>query len=178
MVLMEVVPVARGWNAAAGLPPAVLWKGPISEANADKVQDANHPDVFFASTSTHRTVPFKYKYIAEHAVGLYHIYEYHRKTTGDIVLVRQVSQVPMIISLRCIRQFHQHTRIVGTLMSGDIVYLKDVHVDDGCKAGVVRKEVHARLIELDKISKLRKVKLIDESAFEIKGNKWIVKPRQ
>ena len=123
-------------------------------------------------------MPFKYRYIGEHAVGLNHIYEYHRKTTGDVVLVRQMSEVPLVISIRVIRQFYQFHRITGSLLSGEIVYLKDVHLEDGCKGSVVKREVHDRLIELDRISKLRKVRLVDDSAFEVKGNRWVVKPRR
>ncbi len=178
MVLMEVVSVDRGWTLASGIPVASAWKGPISEANVTKVQNANHPDVFFAATSDHKTVPFKYRYINEYVVGLDHIYEYHRKTTGDVVLVRPVSEVPFVISIRVIRQFYQYNRITGSLLSGEIVFLKDVHLDEGCKAYVLKREVHDHLIQSNRVSKLRKVRVVDENAFEVKGNRWVVKPRR
>ena len=168
--IMEDASVPRTWTAADRLPHSSQWRGPLSDKNIDLVRRGLA--VHLACMSPHKTVPYKYSKEDECIIDGVPIWRYRRNSTGDVVVIREIPTAPIVVQLSVV-----NGQILGYLLSGRLVFVHDIDETATVRACDLKPLVEHALIDFDIASQFRKVKLIDGSAFELKGRRIVYRTR-
>jgi hypothetical protein len=170
---MEIAFCSQDWTEECGLPTCREWRGPISKDNCAKVRACAAIAVIFAATSQHKTVPYKYTFERQATVNDTLIWVYRRRSTTDVVLLRDVPTTPIVVTITVT----DNGQILGHMISGRLVFVHTINEAAIIRAAHIRPLVDEALVGANMKSRFQSIKLIDDLAFELKGNRIIAVQR-
>jgi hypothetical protein len=170
--MMECAHVSEKLDCTQNMPPNSKWMGPIGDENAKKIRRRSRI-VFMGNLASDTTKVYKYMFADAWQVDDAMIYKYVRCTTGEGVLIREVSTSRLVLTITTQNDTNNQTNVIATSMAGRLIRTDLYGAQDICRGTEYHCKLKKFLVENNFVSKSMIVSIVDIGGKIIRGNRII-----